>query len=107
MYPEKKKTEKKTKTKDDWAGQMCPLQPTGAEILALDLIGCVTLASISMRRDHLKFSQACESFLVTGFQLIAATSCVLTLILGNCSRIFVQLFSVDLQIFSSRAKRFY
>lgn len=34
---------KKTERKDDWLVQMCPFQLTGAEILALDLTGCITL----------------------------------------------------------------
>lgn len=40
-------TREKTERKDDRLGQMCPFQLSGAEILVLDLTGCLTPASIS------------------------------------------------------------
>lgn len=58
---------KKTERKDDGLGQMCPYQLSGAEILALDLTGCLTPASISVHTDHLKLAQARQGFLVTGY----------------------------------------
>lgn len=62
---------KKTERKDDRPGQMCPFQLSGAEILALDLTGCLTPASVSVHNDHLKLAQARNGFLVTGFELHA------------------------------------
>lgn len=35
-------TREKTERKDDRLGQMCPFQLSGAEILVLDLTGCLT-----------------------------------------------------------------